>query len=218
MKSSVVGIVRFPGTNCDRDVWEAVEAEGHRARWLWHADLFDVRSVDRIILAGGFSYGDYLRAGALAARSPVMRSIQEAAARGTPVLGICNGFQILCEVGLLPGALVLNTSMKFIDEWAPISLKATNRYWGGSHFSKGTKLNLPIAHAEGRFYTENLQELLDRNQVWWTYENNPNGSLGSVAGVMNREGHVAGLMSHPERAVAEWMGCEQGKLFFKSDV
>lgn len=213
MSKKSVGVVRFPGTNCDRDVWGAVEKAGHQARWLWHADQFDWQTVDSIVIPGGFSYGDYLRAGALAARSPVMKSVFEAAQKGVPILGICNGFQILCEVGLLPGALVLNSGLRFVDRWEPLKLMSSNTYWG-STFSNGCRVCLPVAHAEGRYYIEEARELMDRNQVWWTYEDNPNGSIENIAGVMNEQGNVAGLMPHPERAVVDWMGSDQGRPFF----
>jgi phosphoribosylformylglycinamidine synthase I len=215
-----VGVLRFPGTNCDRDVFEAVQARGQNPKWLWHGDRFEANEFSALILPGGFSYGDYLRAGALAARSPAMASVKEAASAGIPILGICNGFQILCEAGLLPGVLVPNAGRRFIDDW--VSLRLRNPQ---SHFAKslshsgagvGPVTKLPIAHADGRFLVSNdeLRRLQDSAQIWWTYEKNPNGSCGDIAGVINETGNVAALMPHPERAMVSWMGGTDGSVFF----
>ena len=205
-----IGVVRFPGTNCDRDVFEMVEAKGFKAQYLWHLDAFDVKSVEALILPGGFSYGDYLRAGALSAKSPVMNSVREFADKGGPVLGICNGFQVLVESGLLPGALVQNSGRRFIDDWADLELVAAHPYFGKAGLEK--TLRLPIAHGEGRFYAspESLDEIEGSGQVWLKYKNTPNGSLRSIAGVMNKKKNVAGLMPHPERALYSWMGGTDG--------
>lgn len=210
---SKVGVLRFPGTNCDRDVFEALEAKGRHPEWLWHADQFDAHAYDALFLPGGFSYGDYLRSGALAARAPAMKSVREAAERGTPVLGICNGFQILCEAGLLPGALVRNRGLRFIDDW--VALRRANSH---SKFAARTlSARLPVAHADGRFTIddEGLKKLQDRGQIWWQYEDNPNGAAGDIAGVMNEKKNVAALMPHPERAMYAWMGGTDGEGFFE---
>ncbi len=208
-----IGIVRFLGTNCDRDVWQAVVNAGHEPEWLWYKDQFDIKNYKALIIPGGFSYGDYLRCGALAARSEVMKSVREAADKGYPVLGICNGFQILCEAHLLPGTLVQNNHLRFTDQWVELNLESAK-----SPFFKSTneKIRLPVAHGEGRFYIDQdkVQKLFDDEQVWWTYENNPNGSLENIAGVMNETKNVAALMSHPERAIEEFMGGTDGRLFF----
>lgn len=214
-----IGVLRFPGTNCDRDVFEAVEAKvgAGRAQWLWHADQFDPKAYQALFLPGGFSYGDYLRAGALAARSPVMKSVREAAARGVPVLGICNGFQILCESGLLPGVLTRNRTLRFIDDWVELKLENSHPHFG-KELKAGAKAKLPIAHADGRFFVEEdeLKRLQDRGQIWWTYSSeNPNGSVADVAGVMNESKNVAALMPHPERALFDWMGGTDGATFFE---
>lgn len=210
-----VGVLRFPGTNCDRDVFGAIESRGEKPEWLWHANHFNKKEYSALVLPGGFSYGDYLRAGALAARSPAMESVREAASYGVPVLGICNGFQILCEAGLLPGVLIRNLGLRFIDDWVELKLEGHHRQFG-KNLQSGFKARLPIAHADGRYFVENddLKRLEDNQQIWWRYQNNPNGSIGDIAGVMNREKNVAGLMPHPERAMVGWMGGVDGSHFF----
>jgi len=210
-----IAVVRFPGTNCDRDVWKAVEAAGNRPVWAWHEEKFDAGQVDGVVVPGGFSFGDYLRAGALASRSPVLESVREAAKRGVPVLGICNGFQILCEAGLLPGALLKNESLRFVDRWVTLKLKSEKSAW-----PSGKEVKLPVAHGMGRFFAppDTLKKLWDNNQVWWTYEQNPNGAVDDIAGVTNEAGNVAALMPHPERAMAEWMGSADGIPFFGGKI
>lgn len=211
-----VGVLRFPGTNCDRDVFKAIESKGFKPEWLWHADQFDSSSYQALFLPGGFSYGDYLRAGALAARSPAMLSVKEAAQRGVPVLGICNGFQILCEAGLLPGVLTRNKTLRFNDDWVELELQNTHAVFAQKMLPK-TVARLPVAHADGRFFVEDdeLKRLQDNGQVWFTYKRNPNGSVADIAGVMNDKRNVAALMPHPERAMYEWMGGIDGSSFFE---
>ena len=167
-------------------------------------------------MPGGFSYGDYLRAGALAVSSPVMRDIIESAQKGWPVLGICNGFQILCEAGLLEGALLPNRQARFVEGWSVLQVENSNPLWGTEQGVK-TEIKLPIAHGEGCYFLfeEGLKKLEDNNQIWISYKQNPNGSIKNIAGVMNKKGNVAGLMPHPERAVADWMGGTDGLSFFK---
>lgn len=208
-----VGVVRFLGTNCDRDVFQAVEWSGRTPQWLWFRDTFRWQDYSALIIPGGFSYGDYLRCGALAAKAPVMQSVREAAKQGVPVLGICNGFQILCESGLLPGVLVRNKGQRFKDQWVDLKLNSVNKYWSGE---SSKQARLPIAHGEGNYFIEgdHLKQLFDQNQVWWTYQVNPNGAVADIAGVSNKEGNVAALMPHPERAVKDWMGGSDGAHFF----
>lgn len=212
MSKSRVGVIRFPGTNCDRDVFEAVGQSGADAVWLWHGDQFDPKGFDALILPGGFSYGDYLRSGALAARAVAMKSVREAASKGTPILGICNGFQILCESGLLPGALTRNHGLRFIDAWVDLK-KAGGKTTFGASLKVGEGIRIPIAHADGRYVIEeeSLKSLRDNNQVWLEYVENPNGSIANIAGVTNLSGNVAGLMPHPERAYHDWMGGSDGR-------
>ncbi len=214
--SRKVGVVRFPGTNCDMDVWEAVKATGLEPQWLWHKDRTETKGLAAIVIPGGFSYGDYLRCGALAAKAPAMASVREFAQGGGPILGICNGFQILCESGLLPGALVRNHNRRFIDQWVELRLHQVCRRFGPE--SGGVKARLPVAHGEGRYHVdaETRKKLEDRGQIWWTYLEDINGSVGQIAGVMNENRNVAGLMPHPERAMAAWMGGTDGRSFFST--
>jgi len=206
----MIAVIRFPGTNCDQDVFDWIEYKNHQAEFVWHLDQFDIQRFTALVLPGGFSYGDYLRSGALAARSPVMNSVKNFAAAGKPVLGICNGFQILCEAGLLPGALVQNEKRRFIDDWA--CLKLENKSWWSSNITTNSKINIPIAHGDGKYYIseEELKKITANNQIWLRYENNPNGSVADIAGVMNENKNVAGLMPHPERALFDWMGSKDG--------
>lgn len=208
-----VGIIRFLGTNCDRDIWTAVELSGGAPEWLWYQDHFNPNDYKALVVPGGFSHGDYLRCGALAGKAPVMSDVTKAAQAGVPILGICNGFQILCETGLLPGALVRNESLRFIDKWVCLNTENQNPHWKMSE----QLCRLPIAHGEGRFVAEEsvISELFDKQQVAWTYENNPNGSLGNIAGVMNKEKNIVGLMPHPERAMESWMGGSDGMALFQ---
>jgi phosphoribosylformylglycinamidine synthase I len=206
-----IGVIRFPGTNCDRDVFSWVEAKGLKAQYLWHLDTFETGNYEALILPGGFSYGDYLRSGALAALSPAMKSVKQFADYGGPVLGVCNGFQILCEAGLLPGALVKNENRRFIDDWASLEIVNPAKRFG-NQLKPTHSVRLPIAHGDGRFYApkEELQKISDMGQIWLRYKDNPNGSLNHIAGVLNETGNVAGLMPHPERAIFDWMGGHDG--------
>jgi phosphoribosylformylglycinamidine synthase len=220
------GIVTFPGSNCDYDAYHAVvDALGEEATYLWHKD-HDLKGADVVILPGGFSYGDYLRAGAIAALSPIMREVVQHAKRGGPVLGICNGFQIACEARLLPGALLRNASLKFVC--APITLRVENastRFTSG--YERGQLITLPVAHGDGRYSAdeETLDRLEGEGQVVFRYAPdrlqaeeayNPNGSIRDIAGIVSREGNVLGMMPHPERAVDPVLGRPDGLALFES--
>ncbi len=208
-----IGVVRFPGTNCDYDIFQFVQDSGFEAQWLWHQDRFNIKDYERIIIPGGFSFGDYLRCGALAARSPVMDSLREFANSGRGVLGICNGFQILCESGLLPGVLRRNKNQRFIDDWVDLKKQNSNPFFA---VKSADSIRLPIAHGEGCFYidADGLKQIQDNQQIWFTYEKtNPNGSVQDIAGVMSKNKNVMALMPHPERAFANWMGSVDGSLF-----
>lgn len=209
-----IGVLRFPGTNCDRDVFEAIETSGVQAVWLWHEDQFQYKDLTAVVLPGGFSYGDYLRSGAIAARAVAMRSVREAAEYGTPILGICNGFQTLCEAGLLPGVLMRNKGGRFIDTLVSLIKEGSHSPFG-ANLAQGAVLRVPIAHADGRYFApeEVLKSLQDHDQIWLRYLENPNGSIHDIAGVTNVKGNVAGLMPHPERAYHSWMeGLDGRKL------
>lgn len=208
-----VGIIVFLGTQCDQDTKKALSHLGISSQFLWYENLFNYKDFSALILPGGFSYGDYLRSGALAARSPALKSVYEAHQKGgRPILGICNGFQILCEANLLPGTLTPNSQLKFIDEVVQLKLVESSPYWGGKNISP----HFPIDHSEGRYYhtPEGLEELRQNNQVWYEYVQNPNGSAENIAGIFNLEKNVAGLMPHPERAMENWMKSKDGQDFF----
>ena len=206
-------VIRFPGTNCDQDVFDYVKAHGFETQFIWHTDQFKIQDYDFCFLPGGFSYGDYLRTGALAALSPVMRSVKEFAEKGKPVLGICNGFQILCEAGLLDGALVRNDHLKFVDDWVQLNCENENSFFGP--FEKKQSYRIPIAHGDGRFFAtdDQIKKIEDNGQVWLRYGKNPNGSIKDIAGITNKNKNVCGLMPHPERAFLDWMGSKDGWSF-----
>lgn len=210
----------FPGSNCDVDMFHAIKDElGEEVEYVWH-DTTDLRQYDAILLPGGFSFGDYLRTGAIARFSPIMQEVKKAAEQGKPVLGICNGFQILLEAGLLPGAMRKNDSLKFICK--PVQLEVQNNQTiFSSQFERNEIITVPIAHGEGNYYCDEqtLLELQDHNQIIFTYhEDNPNGSLANIAGIINKEGNVLGMMPHPERAVDPLLGGADGLKLFKSIV
>lgn len=211
------GVVTFPGSNCDYDAFRAVvDSFGEEAVYIWHKDR-DLQNADVIILPGGFSYGDYLRPGAIARFSPVMQEVIAHAKRGGPVLGICNGFQIACEAGLLPGALLRNESLQFIS--APVILKVENAgTMYTSAYEAGDVLRIPIAHGDGRYTAsaDVLDGLEQEGQVVFRYLDNPNGSARSIAGIVNSEGNVLGMMPHPERALDRRLGSEDGRALFES--
>jgi phosphoribosylformylglycinamidine synthase len=220
------GIVTFPGSNCDDDTYHALAGvAGADAIRLWHKD-HDLQGADVVVLPGGFSYGDYLRAGAIARFSPIMREVVEHARRGAPVVGICNGFQILCEAQLLPGALLRNASLTFASEWVTLRVENAETLFT-NQYRPGQLLRLPIAHGDGRFTidSDGLSRLEDGRQIVFRYvdragaanpESNPNGAQDHIAGLVNEQGNVMGLMPHPERAVEAVLGSTDGLGIFES--
>ncbi len=207
-----IGIIVFPGSNCDRDVrWATEGCLGIPTRFLWH-ETRDLKNLDAIIIPGGFSYGDYLRCGAIARFAPVLESLIPFINRGGKVLGICNGFQILTEIGVLPGALTRNKKLHFICESARLSVSNASSDWF-RNFHVGDEISLPIAHGEGRYQcsSETLKQLEDDNCIAIRYINNPNGSVADIAGITNKQGNVLGLMPHPERACDQLLGGIDGK-------
>lgn len=211
-----VAVIQFPGSNCDADAVNAVEVLGGRARPVWHAES-DLGKPDAVILPGGFSYGDHLRSGAIAARSPIMDAVKAFAARGGPVLGICNGFQTLCEAGLLPGALARNAGLHFVCRVADLQVvNAASPFT--ALYEEGQLLRVPVAHGEGRYYAddETLARLEGEGRVAFRYIGNPNGSLHDIAGILNGQGNVLGMMPHPERVVEDVLGGEDGRGIFEA--
>ncbi len=220
------GVVVFPGSNCDHDTYHTIsKVIGQPVDFIWHRQS-SLADCDAVILPGGFSYGDYLRTGAIARFSPVMTAVKEFASRGGLVLGICNGFQILCEAGLLPGALMRNGNLKFICEHIQMRVEATDTPFT-SRCQRGQVLSVPIAHGDGNYFcdAETLAELERENRIIFRYSEpsgavtqkaNPNGSLNNIAGICNRERNVLGLMPHPERASEELLGSSDGRIIFRS--
>jgi phosphoribosylformylglycinamidine synthase I len=212
------GVLVFPGSNCDLDCFKAVEETiGQPVEYVWHTET-DLSKYDCILVPGGFSYGDYLRCGAIARFAPVMTALREAADAGKYILGICNGFQILTESGLLPGALLKNQSLKFRCHAATLKVENTNNPFM-TDYQIGEEINIPIAHGEGNYYCDEttLKELQDNGQIIFRYAGeNPNGSVDDIAGISNKAGNVLGMMPHPERAIHDLLGSEDGKRMFTS--
>ncbi len=216
MKSAVIV---FPASNCDRDAAVALEqATGKAPTMVWHGDV-DLPETDLVVLPGGFSYGDYLRSGAMAARSPIMRAVIEKAKAGAPVIGICNGFQILTEAGLLPGALLRNADLKFVCRTVTLRID-NNQSMFASGFDKGQTVDFPVAHHDGNYFAdgETLDRLESEGRVVFRYVDNPNGSARDIAGIVNDAGNVLGLMPHPERVISPLLGGVDGAAFFKGLV
>ena len=213
-----VGVVVFPGSNCEHDAVEALRSLGGNAELVWHGER-SVRGFDAIVLPGGFAHGDYLRVGAIARFSPVMEAIDEFARDGSPVLGICNGFQVLCEAGLLPGALLPNTSLRFVCRQVEVEVASADTPFTRA-CEEGERLSIPVKHTTGRFYARDdaLDELVANGQVVLRYAEgqNPNGSLRDIAGVCNEARNVMGLMPHPEHAVDPLTGSADGGRVFES--
>jgi len=220
------GVVVFPGSNCDRDTYYALkDVLRQPTLFLWHKD-HDLKKVDCVVLPGGFSYGDYLRAGAIARFSPLMQEVAEFAVRGGLVLGICNGFQVLTELGLLPGAMLRNKNLKFLCQFVNLRLENTDTAFTRNG-TAGQVLRIPIAHFDGNYYAppETLKDIESHNQVLLRYstpegeltaEANVNGSLNSIAGLINKRGNVMGMMPHPERASEDLFGSRDGRVILES--
>ena len=214
-----IGVVVFPGSNCDHDAWYAVSENLHQqAEFIWH-DSASLGGVDAVILPGGFSYGDYLRCGAIAKFSPVMKAIKDFAQAGGPVLGICNGFQVLTEAGLLPGALVRNDTLKFVCRTVAMEVVTDNSPFT-SEAKRGQVLNIPVAHGEGFYIADDrtLSQLEAEDRVSLRYIDNPNGSMRHIAGILNEQRNVMGMMPHPERAADPLMGSTDGLYILNSLV
>lgn len=222
------GVVVFPGSNCDNDTHYILkDVLRQETAFLWHKD-HDLRNVDCIILPGGFSFGDYLRSGSIAAFSPLMQEVQEFALKGKLVLGICNGFQVLLELGLLPGAMLRNKNLKFLCQFVHIRVENEATAFT-RRAKKGQVMRIPIAHFDGNYYAppESIQEIRANRQIVFRYteadgtlseESNVNGSVDSIAGLINRQGNIMGMMPHPERASEALLGSEGGRFIFESII
>jgi len=211
-------VIVFPGSNCDRDAAVALESvTGQPAQMVWHEEPSLPDGLDLIVAPGGFSYGDYLRSGAVAARSPIMADLVRKAEAGTPLLGVCNGFQILIEAGLLPGALMRNAGIRFVCERTPLTVEAQNSRFTRA-YAPNTEITIPVAHHDGNFFADEatLDRLEGEGQVAFRYRVNPNGSARDIAGVTNAAGNVLGMMPHPERAVDRVHGGTDGRGVFES--
>lgn len=223
-----VGVIQFPGSNCDHDALHAWgEVAGQNTKLIWHKEEL-LGNVDVVFLPGGFSYGDYLRTGAIARFSPIMNDVVRFAEQGGIVIGICNGFQILCEAGLLPGVLLPNISLQFVCKYVNVKV-VNNQTRFSNQYEQNEVISIPIAHGDGNYFAEKstLEELEKNNQIIFRYsdhngnltpESNPNGSYGNIAGIINKRGNVFGMMPHPERAVEKVLGSDDGFRFLQSVI
>jgi len=212
-------VIAFPGSNCDRDMYHAIkEMMQMEADLVWYQDA-DLTNYDAVLLPGGFSYGDYLRSGSMAAASEVMQQVKAHAEAGKPVLGVCNGFQVLTEARILPGALMRNKNLSFMCHDEELVVE-NNQTAFTDQFKQGEVITLPIAHGEGNYFCDEktLAELDENNQIILKYRNNPNGSAADIAGITNKAGNVLGMMPHPERAVESLLGSDDGKKIFQSMI
>jgi phosphoribosylformylglycinamidine synthase len=219
MSKAKIGVVVFPGSNCDHDAYNVCKhVLNADTKFLWHKEgSIEDRNV--IILPGGFSYGDYLRCGAISRFSSIMTDVIRFANNGGVVMGICNGFQVLCESGLLPGALLRNENLKFICKTVSLKVENNKSIFTGKYDIK-EDINIPIAHGEGNYYCDEntLSELISNNQILFSYNENPNGSLNNIAGIQNKHRNVLGMMPHPERASEKLLGNDDGKRLFESVI
>lgn len=212
-----IGIIRFPGSNCDRDVSHAIELAGGVGEYIWW-NKKDLSYLDAVIIPGGFSYGDYLRAGAIASITPVIEGIKSLVKEEKPVLGICNGAQILGEIGLVPGIFTINQNPKFNCQWVELKV-ATTRTPFTKNFKKNDIIKMPVAHSEGRYFTEDIENLKSQDQIVLQFnEKNPNGSIEGITGVCDESGLVCAVMPHPERASERILGSDHGLNFFKGII
>lgn len=210
-------VVIFPGSNCDVDMYHAIQDElKEEVEYVWH-DTDDLSGYDGVLLPGGFSYGDYLRGGAIAQFSNVISAVKKVAAEGKPVLGVCNGFQVLLEADLLPGAMLRNQNLKFMCRQVDLIVE-NNETMFTTEYAKHDEITLPIAHGEGNYYCDEdtLQSLEANDQIVFKYKENPNGSVADIAGIINRQGNVLGMMPHPERAMNRLLGSDDGLKLFRS--
>lgn len=224
--ASTFGVIVFPGSNCDHDAYHALaHIMDVETKFLWHKDT-DLSGIDFLLVPGGFSYGDYLRCGAIARFSPIMQSVTQFAEKGGPVLGICNGFQILLEAGLLPGVMLHNKELRYVCKQVHLRVESTNSIYTRA-LAEGQVLEIPVAHGEGNYFIdeEGLNELKHNDQVLFRYcdetgnvsdGTNFNGSVDNIAGICNKQRNVLGMMPHPERAVEKILGSDDGKLIFES--
>jgi len=212
-----VGVVVFPGSNCDRDLAVAFQAAGAEVSMVWHKDAELPRGLDIVGIPGGFSYGDYLRCGAIAAKSPICRAVADHAARGGYVLGVCNGFQVLCETGLLPGALLRNSGLKYVCKTVGLRVETSQSEFT-SGYNAGDVIDIPIAHHDGNYFADQavLAQLRDSDRIAFTYTDNPNGSQGGIAGIFSDNRRVLGMMPHPERAADIGHGGTDGAALFRA--
>ncbi len=213
-------VITFPGSNCDRDMADALEkVSGHAPFRVWHGDAALPENLDFIALPGGFSYGDYLRSGAMAARSPIMQAVIEAAAGGVPVLGVCNGFQVLTEAGLLPGALMRNAGIRFVCREVALTVE-NNQSLFTAGYSAGQHIKIPVAHHDGNYFADNvtLDRLEGEGRVAFRYAEEVNGSARNIAGLLNAAGNVLGMMPHPERVIEAAHGNTDGRAMFESAI
>ncbi|ENH96765.1 phosphoribosylformylglycinamidine synthase subunit I [Gracilibacillus halophilus YIM-C55.5] len=210
-------VIQFPGSNCDRDMYYAAQnALGEEAELVWYEGS-NLEGYDAILLPGGFSYGDYLRSGAIASTTDIVTQLKDQADKGVPILGVCNGFQVLLESGLLPGAMLTNRDLKFMCHFEQLVVQNHQTLFT-SEYEQNEVISVPIAHQEGNYFCDQstLTRLRENNQIVFTYQNNPNGSIGDIAGIINERGNVLGMMPHPERAVESRLGSDDGLKLFQS--